>query len=473
MSFPTRSGSSGSQGFSRRSGGGGRRFGPDRGRGGSSGGRRFGPRQDLAFAKPTPGELANLRQLAAEAKEQGTGFSKLELSELLLGALQSMKFMVPTPIQEKAIPLALANQDILGCAQTGTGKTLAFLVPVIEHLLREPNGSALILVPTRELGLQIEEVMKPLAKKLDLGIPTLLIGGVSYVHQFRLLNLNPRLVVATPGRLIDHLGQGTISLDKVTHLVLDEADRMLDVGFKPQLNEILTFLKTKPQTMLFTATLSRDVRSLAQQYLKNPAQLQVGNANAVNADITQTKMEVDQARKAETVLDLLTKHPGTALLFVKTQIKTEKVADMLANAGVVATPIHGGLTQGQRKRALESFRDEKIRVLVATDVAARGLDIDHVNLVINFDLPQVPEDYVHRIGRTGRAGRKGNAISLVSRDEAHLWRLIARQFLPGTEKDSRPGTAGGAPRGGGYGRRPKWGAPKPASRGRFPARSRA
>ena len=381
------------------------------------------------YRPPTQGQIDHLMQLALESVASETGFSKLPMESLLLGALKSENFETPTPIQVEAIPLGLLGRDILGCAQTGTGKTLAFVIPMLNQLLQKPDSKGLILVPTRELALQIEEVIKPLAKKINLGLPVLLIGGVSYHNQFRGLEEPHRIIVATPGRLIDHLGQQTVNLSSVKYLVLDEADRMLDVGFKPQLTEILQYLPKDRQTMMLTATLSAGVRSLSVKYLNNPANLKVGETDRAHANITQKSIQLETSKKNEAVLELLKEHPGTVLIFVKTQIKTERVAKILEDYGVVTAPIHGGLNQGQRKRALQAFRDEEVRVLVATDVAARGLDIDHVSLVINYDLPHVIEDYVHRIGRTGRAGKLGIAVSLVSGEDRGLWRLIDRKYI--------------------------------------------
>ncbi len=410
------------------------------GRGSNFRPRGRGPfRGHQPYRPPTQGQIDNLMQLAQESVTAETGFSKLPMESLLLGALKSETFENPTPIQSEAIPLGLLGRDILGCAQTGTGKTLAFVIPLLNQLLQKPDSKALILAPTRELALQIEEVIKPLSKKINLGLPVILIGGVSYHNQFRSLDEPHRIIVATPGRLIDHLGQQTVNLSAVQSLVLDEADRMLDVGFKPQLLEILQYLPKERQTMMFTATLSAGVKSLSVKYLVNPAHLKVGETDRAHENITQKVIQLETSKKNEAVLELLKENTGTALIFVKTQIKTERVAKALEDFGVVTAPIHGGLNQGQRKRALEAFRSEQVRVLVATDVAARGLDIDHVALVINYDLPQVLEDYVHRIGRTGRAGRTGIAVSLVSGEDRGLWRLIERKYI---SKDNQPNTRG-------------------------------
>jgi superfamily II DNA/RNA helicase len=405
-------------------------FRQERGSFSSSPRRGFRPRnmEPLVASTPTAGELAHLNKLAAQATENKTGFAQLGLSPLLLGSLASQEFSEPMPIQAKVLPIALTEKDILACAQTGTGKTLAFVVPALQKLLNSPTGKALILAPTRELGLQIEEVVKPLSKKMGLGLPVILIGGVSYVHQFRQLAAPHRIIIATPGRLIDHLDQKKVSLAEVNTLVLDEADRMLDVGFRPQLDEILEHLPRERQTMLFTATLTRGVQQLIQKYLKNPATVSLVTQNETQKNIQQRMIPVSGKKKTDAVLELLKEMPGSALLFVRTQMSTERISQDLLEYGVEATPIHGGLSQGQRKRALDSFRHQKTRVLVATDVAARGLDIDHVNLVINYDLPNVLEDYIHRIGRTGRAGRTGQAVSLVGREDQKIWKLLSRKY---------------------------------------------
>lgn len=337
-----------------------------------------------------------------------------------------MHFHTPTPIQAEAIPIALAGNDLIGCAQTGTGKTAAFSIPIITQLLANRNEIALILVPTRELAAQVSEVIK----NLTLYSPDLrsvsLIGGVPMNPQIKALKRGVRIIVATPGRLIDHLRQRTVSISNTGILVLDEADRMLDMGFAPQLNEILRFLPKSRQTLLFTATLPPETEKLAEKYLLEPKRVSIGAPSKAAPKIDQKTREVTHQQKNETLLDELNSREGTVLVFARTQSRTDRVARYLESFGVSVARIHGGRTQGQRNRALDGFRDGSFRVLVATDIAARGLDIDHVAHVINYDLPMVAEDYIHRIGRTGRNGRSGEALSLITHEDRLNWRAIQK-----------------------------------------------
>ncbi len=337
-----------------------------------------------------------------------------------------MKFTTPTPIQAKAIPVALSHRDLIGCAQTGTGKTAAFSIPIITRLMKQKEKTALILVPTRELAAQVCEVIN----QLLLFIPDLkvvsVIGGVSMQPQLRALAKKPRIIVATPGRLVDHLHRGSVSLSKVEILTLDEADRMLDMGFAPQLNEILRFLPKTRQTLFFSATLPANILKLAQKFLKDPIQVAAEVEQKAPVKISQKVVHVDAKLKNAMVLDELNAREGTVLIFARTQHRTDRLAKFLDGYGVSVARIHGGRTQGQRTRALDGFRKGAFRILVATDIAARGLDIDHVAHVINYDLPQVPEDYIHRIGRTGRAGRSGQALSLVAGEDKANWKEIEK-----------------------------------------------
>ncbi len=353
-------------------------------------------------------------------------FNELKLPPALEKALQVMKFEQPTPIQAKAIPVALANRDLIGCAQTGTGKTAAFSIPMITRLTKVPNKTGLILVPTRELGSQILEVLKNLTQFAPEMKSTLLIGGMSMKAQVRSAQSKPRIIVATPGRLVDHLKRGTVSLSSVEILVLDEADRMLDMGFAPQLNEILRFLPKVRQTLCFSATLPSDIEKLSARYLKDPVRVTIGVVSQHANKIQQSVVQTLQTKKNDTLMDQLNVRKGSVLIFARTKSRTDRVARYLAEYGHPVTRIHGGRTQGQRTAAVEGFRDGRFRILVATDIAARGIDIPHIAHVINYDLPQVPEDYIHRIGRTARAGAEGQAISLVTPEDKPQWREISR-----------------------------------------------
>jgi ATP-dependent RNA helicase RhlE len=353
-------------------------------------------------------------------------FSELKLPTALEKALQVMKFEVPTPIQAQAIPTALEGRDMIGCAQTGTGKTAAFSIPMIVTLIQQSDKNALVLVPTRELASQVAQVVQDLTRFLPEMRSACLIGGVPMKPQLKALSRSPRIIVATPGRLVDHLKQRNLSLGKTGILVLDEADRMLDLGFAPQLNEILRYLPKVRQTLLFSATLPSSILSLANRYLHNPTRVQVGELHASVPKITQKTLNVSNQQKNDALLDELNAREGTVLVFARTQSRTDRVARYLESYGVSVARIHGGRSQGQRVRALDGFRQGTFRILVATDIAARGIDIDHVAHVINYDLPQVPEDYLHRIGRTGRAGRSGEALSLLTPEDRAGWKAIHR-----------------------------------------------
>jgi ATP-dependent RNA helicase RhlE len=294
------------------------------------------------------------------------------------------------------------------------------------RLLQEPSSNALILAPTRELAQQIETVIRQLTAKLPEMRFALLIGGTSMVPQLRNLKKNPRVLIATPGRLVDHLRGKTANLKNTTVLVLDEADRMLDMGFIPQIEQILRYVPEARQTMLFSATWPKEIQQLARRYLRDPAQVKIPSPQSSAPKITQNLVHTASDRKRDTLLEELQKRPAQTIVFAKTQHRTDRVAHFLEKAGLSVGLIHGGRSQGQRKRALDEFRAGKIQILVATDIAARGLDIPEVAHVVNFDLPMVPEDYVHRIGRTARAGREGEALSILAPEDRGLWRDIEK-----------------------------------------------
>lgn len=353
-------------------------------------------------------------------------FKELSLPQPLEAALVAMKYQTPTPIQAQAIPVALTNRDMIGCAQTGTGKTAAFCIPMIVNLIKAPRKNALILVPTRELAVQIEEVLMNLTKGLPEMKAALLIGGLAMNPQIKALWKKPRIVVATPGRLVDHLRRGNISLSTAEILVLDEADRMLDMGFAPQLNEVLRFLPKNRQTLLFSATMPPDILKLAGKYLKDPVRVTVGTVSEPVKKIVQSVVQTTASTKNNTLVEELNARKGSVLIFARTKKRTDRVARFLADCGYKASRIHGDRTQKQRTDAIDGFRDGKFRILVATDIAARGIDISHIAHVINYDLPMVPEDYIHRIGRTARAGAEGQALSLLTPEDRLQWRDISK-----------------------------------------------
>jgi len=362
------------------------------------------------------------------------GFEALGLSPALLRALVENNYTTPTPIQEQAIPLALAGHDLLGGAQTGTGKTAAFALPLLQRLskLTAVNGPrkprALVLTPTRELAVQVADSLRTYGKHLRMNVATIY-GGAGMGPQIDNLRRGVDILVATPGRLIDHLERGTAKLDGIEVLVLDEADRMLDMGFLPAIKRILNRVPKERQTMLFSATFEDQVKALAMEFMRNPQQVQVTARNTIADTIVHRAHPVDGSRKRDLLIEILSKrHTDQVLIFGKTKHGCNRLAEQLETAGLKAVAIHGNKSQAQRQKALNLFKAGKARVLVATDVAARGLDIPNLPLVINHDLPMVAEDYIHRIGRTGRAGAQGEALSLVSPEEGGLLRQIQRML---------------------------------------------
>jgi ATP-dependent RNA helicase RhlE len=359
-------------------------------------------------------------------------FETLGLAPALLRALAEQNYTMPTPIQAEAIPYALNGDDLLGGAQTGTGKTAAFGLPLLNTLSKTTpvNGfrkpRALILVPTRELAVQVSENLRGYARYLRMSIGTIY-GGAGMGPQTDMFRRGVDVLVATPGRLIDHIDRGTAKLDEIEILVLDEADRMLDMGFLPAIKRILQRLPRDRQTMLFSATFEAEIKKLALEFMRNPVQVQVAANNTIAETIAHRVHPVDTGRKRDLLVQILTdRHTDQVLVFGRTKHGCNRLAEQLEEAGLKAVAIHGNKSQAQRQKALNAFKANKARVLVATDVAARGLDIPNLPLVINFDLPMVAEDYVHRIGRTGRNGATGEALSFVAPDEGGLLRQIQR-----------------------------------------------
>ncbi|MEO5622888.1 MAG: DEAD/DEAH box helicase [Dokdonella sp.] len=362
-------------------------------------------------------------------------FETLGLSPALLRALTEHGYTEPTPVQIQAIPVALAGKDLLAGAQTGTGKTAAFALPLLDHLYVTKRGQALaktpralILTPTRELAAQVHESVRGYGKHLGVRATTIF-GGVGMQPQVDALRRGVEIVVATPGRLMDHMERRSINLSNIEVLILDEADRMLDMGFLPAIKRILAALpRQNRKTWLFSATFAPEIKALAAQFMRDPVEIQVAKPNSVVATVTHRIHPVDAARKRDLLLHLLLNDARQTLVFGRTKHGADKLTSALEKAGLRAAAIHGNKSQAQRTRALKDFKSGKVSVLVATDIAARGLDIDQLPMVINFDLPMVAEDYVHRIGRTGRAGAEGLAISLVSSDEEGLLRDIRRML---------------------------------------------
>lgn len=381
-------------------------------------------------------------------------FDGLSLHPNLVESLQIMKYDKPTPVQAQCIPLAMDGRDIMGSAQTGTGKTAAFAIPLVDSLMNNPKGSALVLTPTRELGKQVMDIMQQLLGR-NSGISTaFLIGGDSMSKQINQIRKNPRLVVGTPGRINDHLERGSLKLDHTRFLVLDETDRMLDMGFSVQLDRINKYLPSERQTLMFSATMPSNIMQMAAKYLKNPERISVGSTIEPAKNIKQEVVKVKQEQKYEALQEILETRAGSIVMFVKTKYGTERMAKRLKNDGFVADALHGDLKQSRRSRVVQNFRDMKFQILVATDVAARGLDIPHIEHVINYDLPQVPEDFIHRIGRTARAGAKGEAISFVSPQEAYQWLAIEQLMDPTMKGAAMPNRKAAKPRSGAYKGRP-------------------
>ena len=362
-------------------------------------------------------------------------FDSLGLSPALLRALAEQGYTDPTPIQEAAIPLVMNRQDLLASAQTGTGKTAAFALPMLQRFsaitpparhFNVPPPRALILTPTRELAAQIHDNFRSYGKYLKLRTCTVF-GGVGMGGQIQALQRGVQIIVATPGRLIDHMQRRTVDLSGIEMLVLDEGDRMLDMGFLPALKRIIAALPTQRQTLLFSATFTSEIKQLAAQFMHDPHEVQIAAPNAVANGVTHRVHPVDASRKRDLLLHLLAADSRRqTLVFSRTKHGADKLCKFLAQHGFSAAAIHGNKSQNQRTRALGDFKHGRVTILVATDIAARGLDIDQLPVVVNYDLPMVAQDYVHRIGRTGRAGAEGLALSLVSHEEESLLRDIRK-----------------------------------------------
>jgi ATP-dependent RNA helicase RhlE len=359
-------------------------------------------------------------------------FSQLGLSAELLRAVEDQGYLEATPVQQKAIPLVLEGHDIMAGAQTGTGKTAGFTLPILQRLQKtaahdsHPRVRVLILVPTRELAAQVAESVDTYGSYLPFR-SAVIFGGVSINTQIASLRKGVDIVIATPGRLIDHLQRGTIKLDAVETLVLDEADRMLDMGFIHDIRKILNRMRGQRQTLLFSATFSKEIRQLAQEFLTDPQKVQIAARNTATDLVKQVVHKVDKARKRELLSYMIgSGNWRQVLVFTRTKHMANRLCQQLERDGLSAAAIHGNKTQGARTRALADFKSGKIRILVATDIAARGLDIELLPHVVNYELPNVPEDYIHRIGRTGRAGMEGEALSLVCIDELKLLEGIER-----------------------------------------------
>lgn len=374
-------------------------------------------------------------------------FSDLPLNNNLLKALDTLGYQQPTPVQQEAIPHILSGSDVLGSAQTGTGKTGAFLIPAVHHLLLDKNAKMLILAPTRELAKQVFNFAIHLLKNIShskIGC-ALLIGGESISKQIDQLKRFTRIFIGTPGRIIDHIDRKTINLSNISLVVLDETDRMLDLGFGEQIEFIFQQITIKHQTLLFSATLPDNIMTLVNQYLDNPVRVAIGNVNAIADNIKQNIINTDD--KNSELTKILTNYiDKTVIIFVRTQRATDLLSLKLSQQGYQTKGLHGGLKQAKRSYIIQGFKMRKFNVLVATDVAARGLDISHIECVVNFDVPDNPEDYVHRIGRTARANKSGEAYTLINKADTLKWNNV-RYFLDpelkkterSNKRDAKPG----------------------------------
>lgn len=373
--------------------------------------------------------------VSTETVEAAPRFVDLGLSPQLLEVLQKNNYITPTPIQHASIPVGMNGEDIIGIAQTGTGKTLAFGLPIIDRFIRNGNrsrGRALVVLPTRELALQVEEAFQKVGRPFGLR-SVVLIGGTPMRPQINDLRRNPDVIICTPGRIIDHVQQRNVDLRTVDTLVLDEADRMLDMGFMPQIKQILREVPEERQTMLYSATMPDQIVDIASNYMHKPTRVEIARAGTTADQVTQELFIVPQDEKNEVLSKILYDYTGSILIFARTRSRARRVAKTLRNWDHSSAEIHSDRTLPQRKAALEGFKNGTYRVLVATDIAARGIDVTGIELVINYDLPDSPEDYVHRIGRTGRAGKTGHAISLVAPDQAadlrDIEKLIRSEIL--------------------------------------------
>ena len=379
-------------------------------------------------------------------KDNDVSFTDLGLCAPILKTLANNNYDTPTPIQAQAIPAVLAGKDVVGLAQTGTGKTAAFTLPLLHRMQEtkkkgQPHVRMLVLSPTRELATQINDAIWTYSKGLGLR-SSFVIGGVPIRKQQRQLAQGVDVLVATPGRLEDLVSQNSVKLDKVEFIVLDEADQMLDIGFMPAIKRIMKLLPAQRQTLLFSATMSKEIEGLAEEYLSNPAKVSVTPRSSTVERIDQTVIHMDGPSKPTAIFKLAQKHEGKRMIvFTRTKRGADKVAKKLGAEGIGADAIHGNKSQGQRQRALDAFRKGEKPVLIATDIAARGIDIPGVEVVVNYDLPNVPEAYVHRIGRTARAGASGLAVTFCSPDELKLLRAVEKVIkknIPALEADGTP-----------------------------------
>mgnify|MGYP001609317056 CR=1 FL=1 len=354
---------------------------------------------------------------------KSNGFYGLGIAPNIIAVIEKFKLHEPTPIQAQSIPQAIEGKDLIGVAQTGTGKTLAFGIPLLQATLS--NKKALVILPTRELAYQVHDVFKNFGTPLNVR-SAVLVGGESIGRQIQALHRSPQIIIGTPGRIIDHLQQKTLVLKNISILVLDEADRMLDMGFAPQLKRILVSLPHERQTLLFSATMPPEIVNIAKQYMKLPTRVEIAPPGTTVDRVTQELFFLQKHDKPRLLEKVLGEYRGSILVFTRTKFGAKKLTMRIRSLGYTSAEIHSNRSMGQRKDALEGFKDGRYKILVATDIAARGIDVSGIELVLNYDLPQSSDDYVHRIGRTARAGGKGHAISFATPDQKHEVRNIER-----------------------------------------------
>lgn len=367
-----------------------------------------------------------------------TDFIQCGVTPELVESLSHLHITTPTPIQSATIPFALEGRDIFASAQTGSGKTIAYSIPLIIRLLKNPAESGLVITPTRELAVQVEGALHQLLGKASPLRTALLIGGASMGRQFAILKKRPRIIVGTPGRINDHLNRGTLTLRKTSFWIIDEADRLLDMGFGIQLDQIAAHLPEKRQTLMFSATLPASIERLSQKQLTNPERICIDASTQAPPKIYQETKRTTRGEKFTSLLGELQKREGSILVFTRTRQGADLLSKDIREEGHYVDALHGDLTQRRRDLVVGNFRSSKIRILVATDIAARGIDIPHIRHVINYDLPQCPEDYIHRIGRTARAGAEGHSLTFLTPADQKKWKEISQLLDPAAVADETP-----------------------------------
>ena len=386
------------------------------------------------------------------------GFAETGLSAEILLVLEQLELSVPTPIQAASIPVALEGRDLIGIAQTGTGKTLAFTLPLISRLRQDQDSIALVIVQTRELALQVEESIRRVTNLLKPSLRTIsLIGGMPMYRQIQALRAGPRIIIATPGRLFDHLERRTLRLEDLAVIVLDEADRMLDMGFAPQIERIMQSVPLERQTMMFSATMAPQVTRLVNGYTKNPARIEVAKAGSSNLLVRQEVAYIPTHRKTELLKTLINQHEGPVLVFTRTKRGAGDLIQEMRTSGHTSAEIHSDRSLRERRQALDGFKAGQFRVLIATDIAARGIDVPNIALVVNYDLPDAADDYIHRVGRTGRAGSNGLAVTFATHYQMNAVRMIeglVSKAMIISEHSEPVQQRREAPRTAGFGRRP-------------------